>query len=144
MKNRFIIIASLFLSTSSLADETQKSNPESSVVSIWNKHCTKCHGSDGYPTKIGKRLGIDSNIFDYPENQKSDLAQLFNVINEGSGKMPGFSKKLSNDDIKSIVEFIEYSRLIFKIKDREKQIDAVLEKIGEDYNNLPECTSITN
>ncbi|HEY0431936.1 MAG TPA: cytochrome c [Pyrinomonadaceae bacterium] len=70
------------------------------------KHCASCHGRDGRAkTTKGKRTH-SRNLAD-PEwqNRVSD-ERIFNSIMNGKGKMPDYSKKLSEQEIDALVIYV--------------------------------------
>jgi len=82
------------------------------VEANWTKHCASCHGKDGSgDTRMGKKAGAK----DYrdPKIQaeiKADEA-LKNVKagmkEDGKEKMKPFADKLSDDEIKALIEHIK-------------------------------------
>lgn len=70
---------------------------------VFDKHCAKCHGADGAgKTTIGEKMGLkDLGSAEVQKKSDEDLAK---ITDEGQGKMPGFGKKLSKDDIKAVVQ----------------------------------------
>lgn len=111
-----------------------------SVDGNWNRHCRKCHGVDGDPTKVGIRLGLTGNIFDIAGDMSTEL--IIDSITNGKNKMPKYKNKLTPEDISALAEYIEHTALIGKIRQKKKQIDAALKQIKTDYSDLPECGSI--
>lgn len=75
---------------------------------VWDKQCKKCHGETGAAdTALGKKL----EIMDY--TKAASLAefsdeQLFTMTKDGveGSKMPGFEKKLSDDEINALVVYM--------------------------------------
>jgi mono/diheme cytochrome c family protein len=76
--------------------------------SNWDRHCKKCHGEDGAAdTTLGKKLEIK----DYTD--AASLAELtdedlFKMTKDGvdGTKMPGFAKKLSDEEIHALVVYM--------------------------------------
>lgn len=69
----------------------------------YDKMCAKCHGDDGAgKTTIGEKMGLrDLGSADV---QKMTDAEWTKITSEGAGKMPGFSKKLSKEEIQAVVQ----------------------------------------
>jgi mono/diheme cytochrome c family protein len=64
-----------------------------------------CHGADGRgDTPMGKKTG--ARDFASPEVQKQTDAQLIEITAKGKNKMPGYEKKLTDDQIKQLVAYI--------------------------------------
>ncbi len=62
--------------------------------------CAMCHGPDGKGGKMGTR------DFASPEVKAETDAQLTDIITKGKGKMPSYSGKLSDADIKGMVAYV--------------------------------------
>jgi mono/diheme cytochrome c family protein len=74
-------------------------------AALYKAKCASCHGADGGGnTPVGKSLKLRD--LSLSEVQKLSDGELTKVIADGKGKMPGFAKKLSADQIKSLVETI--------------------------------------
>ena len=74
----------------------------------WDRHCSKCHGKTGAAdTPIAKKMEIKD--YTNPESL-ADLSdeELFNMTKDGveGTKMPGFGKKLSDEEIKGLVAYM--------------------------------------
>ena len=71
---------------------------------IYNQHCKSCHGKEGYGDGV-KADGLDGNLGDFSseEFQKQTDGSLFYKTKVGRNDMPGFSKKLSDEDIWLVV-----------------------------------------
>lgn len=71
----------------------------------YDKHCAKCHGEDGAgATKIGEKMGLrDLGSADV---QAMSDTELITITAEGKGKMPGYDKKLSKDEVKAVVDYM--------------------------------------
>lgn len=110
------LVVMLMFSSVASADElvvTPKGPPET-VTQDWEKHCSLCHGSDGTSTKMGAKRGSPENV--YTASDGKSVEEIFKIVSEGINKMPGFSKKLSEEQIKRIAQHIEYSALAERIK----------------------------
>ena len=67
--------------------------------------CAPCHGADGLAsTPAGKALKAAS--FKTPAIVKAPDAELIGIVKSGKGKMPAWSGKLSDDQIKAVVAYI--------------------------------------
>lgn len=96
MRTWFSLSAALLLAASSVADST----PDGAV--IFKKSCAICHGPDGKgKTAMGKSLKIRD--LTSPEAQKLSDQELYTVIADGKGKMPGYKSSLSDAEIKALV-----------------------------------------
>ena len=64
-----------------------------------------CHGIDGAgDTMLGKNLKLRSLASTAVQNQSDE--ELFSIISKGREKMPSFDRKLSPDQIHSLVQHI--------------------------------------
>jgi cytochrome c6 len=71
-------------------------------AAVYKGKCAACHGADGSGnTSVGKNLKLRN--LGSPEVQKMTDAELTTVITDGKAKMPAYGKKLSADEIKSLV-----------------------------------------
>jgi len=67
--------------------------------------CAMCHGADGKgDTPAGKKMG--THDFASPEVQKMSDADLIAITAKGKNKMPAYSGKLSDADIKDLIGYI--------------------------------------
>lgn len=70
-----------------------------------SKTCAACHGPDGKgDTPMGKKLG--ARDFHSPDVQKMSDEELFNVTKSGKNKMPAYKDKLSDQQIKDLVQYV--------------------------------------
>lgn len=123
MKNVPILFLLLGLIGTSLTAgaETTPAEPEEGFVPLteaelklavpaWDRYCAKCHGEDGNgpATRMGERLGLE---IDYTEAGGLDGFtddELDAITAEGidGTKMPGFSKKLSPQEINALTRYM--------------------------------------
>lgn len=67
--------------------------------------CAMCHGADGMAgTPAGKAMG--AKPFTTPEYAKASDADLIAATKSGKGKMPAFTGKLTDGQIKDAVTYI--------------------------------------
>ena len=71
---------------------------------LYKSKCQGCHGADGKPTAIGKRLGAKD--FQDPDVAKMSEDELEKITKDGKNKMPAYSGKLSDADIKDLIGYI--------------------------------------
>ncbi len=90
------ILLTLLLSAYALAD---------GASDTYKAKCSACHGVNGAAdTMIGKNLKLRSLASAEVQNQPDEA--LFTIISKGKNKMPSFDKKLSPDQIRSLVRHI--------------------------------------
>ena len=74
-------------------------------AAIYKGKCAMCHGATGAgDTTMGKKLEVEK--LGSQDVQKHSDAELTKVIAKGKEKMPAFEKKLTADEIKSVVAHI--------------------------------------
>ena len=67
--------------------------------------CSGCHGADGGAnTPAAKALGVRD--FQSPDVQKETDAELADIIAKGKNKMPKYSDKLKDSEIKDLVAYV--------------------------------------
>lgn len=71
---------------------------------IYKSKCQVCHGPDGKGSAAGQKIGVKD--FHSPEIQKMSDDELFNATKQGKGKMPAYDKKLTDDQIKQLIQYI--------------------------------------
>ena len=103
MKSKLLLIAGIIVAAGSLAAADVKEN--------WEKHCAKCHGSDGKgDTKMGKKLSVkDYTDAKVQAAMKDD--EMFKATKEGvkegdKTKMKAFKADLTDDEIKALMAYV--------------------------------------
>jgi cytochrome c6 len=75
------------------------------AADLYKSKCQACHGPDGKgDTVAGKKLGAKD--FHSPDVAKTSDQELFEITKKGKEKMPGYDKKLTDDQIKSLIKYI--------------------------------------
>ena len=70
------------------------------AAATYKAKCAMCHGADGKGGKMGTR------DFASPEVKAETDAQLTDIITKGKGKMPAYTGKLTDADIKGLVTYV--------------------------------------
>jgi mono/diheme cytochrome c family protein len=84
---------------------TSAAKAEDDAAATFKGKCAMCHGPDGKgDTPTGKAMKVRSLTSD--EVKKESDADLIGIITKGKGKMPGYDKKLTDDQIKGLIKFI--------------------------------------
>jgi len=75
---------------------------------LWVKHCSSCHGKSGMGDgSKAAQLKTEPGDFSKATTQAQTNGSLFYKVSQGRGDMPGFKKKIpENDDIWSLVNYI--------------------------------------
>jgi mono/diheme cytochrome c family protein len=78
---------------------------QSSGADTYKAKCTMCHGADGSgSTPAGKAMKVPP--FSSPDLVKASDADLIAATKDGKGKMPAYSGKLTDGQIKDVVAYI--------------------------------------
>lgn len=103
------LIASLVVLTFAAGaprEHTGAQTPARSAASLYAKNCSSCHGKDGRAKTFKAKFNHARNLTD-PEWQGAvSEARIFNSIANGRGKMPPFSKKMSEAEINALVLYV--------------------------------------
>jgi len=71
---------------------------------LYDTKCSQCHGKDG----IAKPPGKGSRNFNDPAFQSaSSVDAIAKITAEGKGKMPGYSSKLSPEQINAVAAHVK-------------------------------------
>jgi len=70
------------------------------AAATYKAKCAVCHGPDGKGGKMGTR------DFGSAEVKAETDAQLIDIITKGKGKMPSYTGKLKDTEIKDLVTYI--------------------------------------
>ena len=81
---------------------------ETDASALFAKNCATCHGKDGSAKTFKAKFNHARNLTD-PEWQASVTDErLFNSITNGRGHMPAWGKKLSEEEINSLVAYVRH------------------------------------
>ncbi len=79
------------------------------ISGLYGKKCRSCHGKDGRGNKaLAAKLKVDPaalDLLDEATLSKSD-EELIRITVEGEGKMPGYAKKLTDDQIAGLIAYV--------------------------------------
>jgi mono/diheme cytochrome c family protein len=84
--------------------------PAANATQLYAKHCASCHGKDGRAKTIKGRLKHARNLTDGEWQGKVGDERIFNSIMNGKEKMPAYGKKLSQEQIESLVTYVRALR----------------------------------
>lgn len=88
------------------------SNGEQTTISsknaaeLFRKNCSSCHGRDGRAKTLKAKFNHARNLSDAEWQGRVSDERIFNSIMNGKGKMPPYSKKLSEGEIDSLVTYV--------------------------------------
>ena len=78
---------------------------QTSAADNYKAKCQMCHAADGSGnTPAGKSMKVQP--FNAPATIKMSDEDMFAIIKNGKGKMPGYASKLTDAEIKDLVEYI--------------------------------------
>lgn len=90
--------------TKTFAEEKTSVTPDAAAV--YKKHCATCHGKDGRAKSLRGRFSGAKNLTEAEWQSSVTDEHIFNVISNGKKKMPAFSKKITSDEINSLVTYV--------------------------------------
>jgi cytochrome c6 len=102
----FIILASLFLFLSTFALAQSADLPPGQK--LFEAKCAQCHGKDAKGSaKMAKVLKVDPSLVDLTRSDAVSLTAegMEKTVTNGKKKMPKYKGKLTEDQIKSVVEY---------------------------------------
>ena len=102
-----VIVGAAAVSRSSPVLVTETSAARTAAA-IYGKDCASCHGKDGRAQTFKSKHFVHARDLTNVQWQDSvSDERLFNSINNGKGKnMPAFGKKLSEEEINSLVNYV--------------------------------------
>ena len=98
-------MASVILLAASFAAPAFAQSPGADVYKTAAPKCAMCHGTDGLAaTPVAKSMKVVS--FKDPSMIKASDAQFIASTTNGKGKMPAYKGKLTDAQIKDVVQYI--------------------------------------
>ena len=106
LKLTIMVVTTLVL-VSAMASALRR-QPESKrgAAEIFDKSCSTCHGKDGKAKTFKAKFNHARNLTDSEWQGNVTDERIFNSISNGKRKMPAFGKKLSDDEINSLVTYV--------------------------------------
>jgi len=77
-----------------------------SAASLFTGNCASCHGRDGHAKTFKAKRNHARNLADPEWQGRVSDERIFNSIMNGKGKMPGYSKKFSEQEIDTLVTYV--------------------------------------
>jgi mono/diheme cytochrome c family protein len=75
---------------------------------VYQRDCQSCHGPDGAGNpQLAKALQVSIPPVTGAALKQKDNAEILHIIAEGKGKMPGFTKKLSAEEQRQVLEYMK-------------------------------------
>ena len=73
----------------------------------FEKSCATCHGKDGRANTFKSKHHLHArDLTDAKWQADTTDERIFNSIENGKGKMPAFKRKLTNEQITSLVAYV--------------------------------------
>ena len=80
------------------------------AASVYNSKCAKCHGRDGRANSMHARHEHARDLTSAEWQDSVSDERIYNSISNGKGKMPAFKKKLSDEQIDELVNYVRRFR----------------------------------
>ena len=111
-----VISVTVLMSISFIAYASKISREENAAAfaadakALFDSKCAKCHGRDGRAKTFrgGLTHARDLTSADWQSDVSDE--RIYNSISNGKGKMPSFKKKLNDDQINSLVNYVRRLR----------------------------------
>ncbi len=84
---------------------------------LWKKHCQMCHGDDGKAETPAGRMTKTPDMTKLPWKFGTSQAEVEKIVREGAGKMPGYEKKMSGEEITAVSL---YTRVLCGVVEEEE------------------------
>jgi mono/diheme cytochrome c family protein len=83
-----------------------KTDPDGAA--LYRAHCARCHGAEGRgdPRSVGLYPGLDLTASPLVRAGAAARGPIYLRIAEGYGAMPGFSPRLSHEEIEALIDNI--------------------------------------
>jgi mono/diheme cytochrome c family protein len=81
-----------------------------SAAELYSKNCASCHGRDGRSRTFKAKINHARNLSDPEWQARVSDERIFNSIMNGKGKMPAYGKKISEQEIDSLVTYVRALR----------------------------------
>jgi mono/diheme cytochrome c family protein len=101
------LLFAMSLNTSAaLQDKPVSSAAAKGAEDIYSRECAKCHGKDGRGKSMRGKMVHARDFTDAGWQSQITDDQIIKSITDGKDKMPAFGKKLSDGEIKSLVDVV--------------------------------------
>jgi mono/diheme cytochrome c family protein len=77
---------------------------------LFKQHCAKCHGVDGAGKTVPGQIAGAPDFTDPTWQNQFDDQRLINSVTHGRSQMPAFGKKLTQQQIKTLVSYVRAFR----------------------------------
>jgi mono/diheme cytochrome c family protein len=101
-----LLFALIAIARPAVVSSTATHEVAAGAAELFSRNCAKCHGKDGRASGFKARVAGTRNLTDAQWQDRVSDERIFNSINNGKGRMPGFGKKLSDADVDSLVQYV--------------------------------------
>ena len=102
----FAVAINCALATTASFSGAVPSPNAASAAALYARNCASCHGRDGRAKTAKAKSNHARNVADADWQNRVSDERIFNAIMNGKGKMPSYSKKLSEQEIDSLVSYV--------------------------------------
>ena len=89
-----------------LGESRVRATPADNAATSYARNCASCHGRDGSAKTLKAKRNHARNLVDPEWQARVSDERIFNAIMNGKGKMPGYGKKLTEQQIEALVSYV--------------------------------------
>lgn len=89
-----------------MSSDVYNNSTARTAAELYAKRCASCHGKDGRAKTFKAKFNHARNLADSEWQANVSDERIFNSIMNGKGKMPAHGKKLSEQEIDSLVSYV--------------------------------------
>jgi mono/diheme cytochrome c family protein len=89
-----------------LGESRVRATPMEGAATSYVRNCASCHGRDGHAKTVKAKRNHARNLVDPEWQARVSDERIFNAIMNGKGKMPGYGKKLTEQQIDALVSYV--------------------------------------
>lgn len=104
--NKFFTLSLFILCLAPLISSAEHSSLVINGHDLYKEHCAKCHGKTGKADTFRGWITGSQDFTESDWDEKLTDEDVIKTIKEGPGRMPAFEKRLSQDEIQSLVQVI--------------------------------------
>ncbi len=103
-----VTIAIVVFSVPALAAHfaSEPASQPKTAAQLYAKHCASCHGKDGRARTFKAKFNHARDLTDPLWQDEVSDERLFNSIMNGKKKMPSYRKKLTEEQINSLIAYV--------------------------------------
>ena len=100
-----VVIGLIALALVAITGSSSSAETRPDGARLFRRACVNCHGSDGKAnTPMGHELGARDLTDGHAQHQTD--AELYGIIANGKGNMPGFDPRFKPAEIESLVKYV--------------------------------------